>query len=204
SGQDGNESVQSSLSSASDCNATQDAVQSGEFAGSALANPVDECWPVDARLEPFHPDRDRRAAMKSNIDGKQARVDGSRDEGRLGSRTRKPAPKPSKQRSRRKTSKKLYSRPSYLPARIIEPLKKLGDGMAGRRDRALLLVLVDSELTPLELVSLSRGQIRVHFARQKDMSVKAFGTGCLPRTSNEPGRKFTIGHEAVGALRDYV
>src|ERR1035441_7521395 len=50
SGQDGNESVQSSLSSASDCNATQDAVQSGEFAGSALANPVDECWPVDARL----------------------------------------------------------------------------------------------------------------------------------------------------------
>ena len=129
---------------------------------------------------------------------------GRSDRRRTVARVKKPATRANVSRSQRKADRKPSKRASYLPTKFTEPLRALANAMADRRDRALLLVLIDSELTPLELVSLSRGQIRVHFARQRDMSVKALGTGCLSRTSSEPGRKFTIGHEAVEALRNYI
>ena len=119
-------------------------------------------------------------------------------------RTGKPVAKSNKQRPRRKTTKKDTRRPSYLPARIIAALRALAATMTNRRDKALLLLLVDSELKPLDLLSLSRGQIRVRFETQVDKSQKAVGTGCLTRASTEPGRKFTIGPEAVEALREYL
>lgn len=127
-----------------------------------------------------------------------------RNSGRAPRRTKQPTPKPNQQRFRRKTTKKHSRRPSYLPARIVGPLRAIAESITDRRDRALLLVLIDSELRPSELVGLSRGQIRVRFEKQKDKSLKALGTGCLTRTSTESGRKFTIGPEAVEALREYL
>ena len=150
--------------------------------------------------------RERKTLVMSNWNGKHQMKSGvsPRNSGRAPRRTKQPTPEPNQQRFRRKTTKKHSRRPSYLPARIVGPLRAMADSITDRRDRALLLVLIDSELRPSELVGLSRGQISVRFEKQKDMSLKALGTGCLTRTSTEPGRKFTVGPEAVEALREYL
>jgi integrase len=150
--------------------------------------------------------RERKTLFMSNWNGKHQMKSGvsPRNSGRAPRRTKQPTPKPNQQRFRRKTTKKHSRRPPYLPARIVGPLRAIAESIANRRDRALLLVLIDSELRPTELVGLSRGQIRVRFEKQKDKTLKALGTGCLARTSTEPGRKFMIGPEAVEALREYL
>jgi integrase len=128
-----------------------------------------------------------------------------RNSGRAPHRTKQPTasatPRP---RSHRKNGTKRKKRPPYLPARIIGPLRAIAKRMTDRRDRAILLVLIDSGLAPLDLLGLSRGQIRIRIETQRDKSQKASGTGCLTRTSTEPGRKFTVGPEAVEALREYL
>lgn len=109
----------------------------------------------------------------------------------------------SHRKSRRKNGNECKRRP-YLSARDSVALRILAERTTDRRDKALLWVLIDSELRPAEIVSLSRGQIRIRIEKQRDKSLTALGTGCLTRTSTEPGRKFTIGPEAVEALRDYL
>ena len=128
-----------------------------------------------------------------------------RSSGRAPHRTKRPAATSApRRRSHRKNRTEHKKRPPYLPARIIGPLRAIADSITDRRDRAILLVLIDSELRPSELVGLSRGQISVRFEKQKDKSLKASGTGRLARTSTEPGRKFTIGQDTVGALQNYL
>ena len=139
----------------------------------------------------------RENVMRSSATG--------RSSGRAPRRTRQPAARSiSRRKSRRKNSNEYKRRLPYLSASYSMALKILAERITDRRDKALLWVLVDSELRPTEMVSLSRGQIRIRIEKQKDKSFKASGTGCLTRTSTEPVRKFRIGPEAVEALRDYL
>ncbi len=110
----------------------------------------------------------------------------------------------SRRKSRRKNSNKYKRRHPYLSAKDTVALKILAERITDRRDKALLWVLIDSDLRPTEMVNLSRGQIRIGIEKQWDKSLKVLGTGCLTRTPTEPGRKFTVGQEAVEALRDYL
>jgi integrase len=128
-----------------------------------------------------------------------------RSSGRAPHRTKRPTARSTPRgRSHRKNGTAHKKRSTYLPAMIIGPLRAIAERITDRRGRAILLVLIDSELRPSELVGLSRGQIRVRFEKQKDKRLEASGAGCLTRTATEQGRKFTIGPEAVEALRDYL
>ena len=151
--------------------------------------------------------RERKTIVMNNWNGKHQMKSGvsPRNSGRAPRRTKQPTvratPRP---RSHRKNGTAHKKRSPYLPARIVGPLRAIAERITDRRDRAILLVLIDTELGPSDLLGLSRGQIRIRIEIQRDKSQKALGTGRLTRTSTEPGRKFTIGPEAVEALREYL
>jgi integrase len=87
---------------------------------------------------------------------------------------------------------------------MIQRLRELALTTTDRRAKAILLMLIDSELRPWELVGLSRGQIRVRMIEQPDGNVRAEGEGSLTQPRAECGRRFVIRQAAVDALRDYL
>lgn len=108
------------------------------------------------------------------------------------------------QPSRRKVQKKQRKRPPYLSAGLVKQLRAVARTVTSLRDKAILLVLIDSGLQPIEIVGLSRGQIRVQILNRLDGSAKVQGNGRLTEPAAEMGRTFTIGQRAVDALREYL
>ena len=106
--------------------------------------------------------------------------------------------------SRRKGGSGARKRPLYFSARTTAQLKALAERMTDRRGRAILWMLIESELRPWELLGLSRGQIRIMTADRRDTNLPTAGSGYLDQLPGEPGRKFAIGPKAMTALRDYL
>lgn len=143
--------------------------------------------------------------MISTINGgQQAKIDGIRRfVVTTAIRTRKPAARSRTTKPRRKASKHSKREP-YLPIRMIPRLRELAQTTTDLRAKAILLILIESELRPWELVGLSRGQIRIRMIEQLDGSLRAEGAGSLTQPRAECGRRFVIGQEAVDALREYL
>ena len=136
--------------------------------------------------------------------GQQAKVEGiHRFAVRNVIRTRKPAERSRAAKPRRKAAKHS-KRESYLPVGMIPRLRESALTTTDLRAKAILLILIDSELRPWELVGLSRGQIRVRMIQQCDGNVQAEGEGSLTQPRAEYGRRFVIRQAAVDALRDYL
>lgn len=108
------------------------------------------------------------------------------------------------QTSPTKTGDRRRKRTPYFSAAMMERLRPVAESMTDRRDKALLWMLIESSLRPTELLSISRGQIRVMTVDRHDKSLPAAGSGYVDQLAGDSGHKLTIGPTAIIALRDYM
>ena len=101
----------------------------------------------------------------------------------------------------------LYHRASTVPSTPLvnqEVYNALVDGVADVRDRAVIMVLMESGLRATELVLLDRDTITIRTRKLSDGSVDTIATGTVPSVKGGHERQFFLSARAVKAVCDYL
>ena len=85
-----------------------------------------------------------------------------------------------------------------------EDLKSLLDAVTNPRNRALLLILIESGLRMGEIARLDRSTIRVVTSTSADGSEVRLGTGEILLSKQARCRSFWVGSDSVNAVADYL
>ena len=78
------------------------------------------------------------------------------------------------------------------------------NGIDDLRDKAIILVLMESGLRATELVLLDRDMISIKIHTHADGSTVAIATGSVPSMKLGHDRQFFLSTRAVNAIRDYL
>ena len=101
----------------------------------------------------------------------------------------------------------LYHRASTVPSTPLvsqEVYTALVDGIDDLRDKAIILVLMESGLRATELVLLDRDMITIGTHTLPGGSVGTIATGSVPSTKLGHERQFFLSARAVKAVCDYI
>jgi site-specific recombinase XerD len=101
----------------------------------------------------------------------------------------------------------LYHRASTVPSTPLvsqEVYIALVDGVSDLRDKAIILVLMESGLRASELVLLDRDMITIGTHTLPDGSVETIATGSVPSTNGGHERHFFLSARAVKAVCAYL
>jgi site-specific recombinase XerC len=100
----------------------------------------------------------------------------------------------------RANKRRQPSRQSIKP----EDLKSLLDAITNSRDKALLLILVESGLRIGEITRLDRSAIRVVASTSADGPEISLGTGTVLLSKGGSCRTFWVGPDSVTAVAEYL
>ena len=101
----------------------------------------------------------------------------------------------------------LYHRASTVPSTPLvspEDYTALVDGVTDLRDRAILMVLMESGLRATELVLLDRDTITIRTRKLSDGSVDTIATGTVPSVKGGHERQFFLSVRTAQAVYDYL
>ena len=101
----------------------------------------------------------------------------------------------------------LYHRVSTVPSTPLvsqEVYTALVDGVSDLRDKAIMLVLMESGLRATELVLLDRGMITIGTHTLPNGSVGTIATGTVPSTKGGGERQFFLSARTAKAVCDYL
>jgi site-specific recombinase XerD len=101
----------------------------------------------------------------------------------------------------------LYHRASTVPSTPFvsqDIYDALVNGIDDLRDKAIILVLMESGLRASELILLDRNMITIGTHEVPDGSVETIATGTVPSLKGGGERKFFLSARAVKAICDYL
>jgi integrase len=85
-----------------------------------------------------------------------------------------------------------------------EDYAALVNGITDRRDKAIILVLMDAGLRANELAQLDRDMIRCETHNLPDGSVETIGIGSVPSAKMRQNRQVFLSSEAIQAISEYL
>jgi site-specific recombinase XerD len=90
--------------------------------------------------------------------------------------------------------------------KVIHPdvLTKFVAGISDRRDKAIILLLIDAGLRAGEVVHLNRDSITLGSRKALDGAVELFGAGKVSQIGSKRDRVFQITDRTVAALNEYL